>query len=145
MVVRKCVLHLIIIKWKSWIISHCLGLGHETINWMVCAVYLAIFLWTCLNVIIWYEYSWIYVSWICAPQHAELLYITLLSITRNCPHAVIKIHIIKMGTRLYQHPPKPSNLITYFQNFTTKYVKHNCDSPHIVIMVTIRQWVMYTR
>ena len=33
---------IIIIKSEVWTITHCLGLGHET---MVCAVYLSIFLW----------------------------------------------------------------------------------------------------
>ena len=31
-------------KYESWIINHCLGLGHET---MVCAVCLTMFLWIC--------------------------------------------------------------------------------------------------
>ena len=34
----------IIIKSEVWTISHCLGLGHET---MVCAICLSIFLWIC--------------------------------------------------------------------------------------------------
>ena len=34
---------IIIIKSEVWVITHCLGLGHET---MVCAVCLSVFLWT---------------------------------------------------------------------------------------------------
>ena len=36
--------HIITIESEVWTISHCLGLGHET---MVCAVCLSLFLWIC--------------------------------------------------------------------------------------------------
>ena len=38
MVVKKCILHLIIITSETWIISHCLGLGHETMVRTLCLI-----------------------------------------------------------------------------------------------------------
>ena len=46
---------IVIIKSEVWTITHCLGLGHET---MVSAVYLSIFLWGQQDVIIAYITTW---------------------------------------------------------------------------------------
>ena len=55
---------IIIIKSEVWTITHCLGLGHET---MVCAVCLSIFLWICdiAGLLRGIFVSWWYLPWIC--------------------------------------------------------------------------------